>query len=517
MTEGAPVGGADLSRRALLTGGAGALGALRGGAVVAGAIGAAELVTAPYADAASVDPILHLVRRATYGPTNALLAQVERQGRQNWLEHQLHPAKVGDRATTAMLKRWPKLRWPIHKVRHTLRNGDWAVMFDLCDAHITRAAWSNRQLFEVMVDFWSNHLNVTCPSSDVWATRHNYDSHVIRRHALGKFSDLLVASAKSPAMLLYLDNANSSKAAPNENYARELLELHTVGLGYAESDVRSGARLLTGLSVNWDSQEYLYKPEIHATGHVKMLGWSHPNHSASGEAAALSYLRYLAHHPATARRIAEKLAMRFVSDSPPPALVKRLAKVYKSHDTEIRPVLRALFQSHEFKASAGDKLRRPYEDLIATVRALGLRPPSHGTDPMRQLYWLSGSLGQPPMGWHPPNGYADVAAAWSSAGGTLERWNSHVSLAAGWWPNGLRHPKLASRLRPAHPTTYGGLVNAVAAGLALPRPTSTVRSAICTFLDKRPSDRLHSTDAALGWQLPYVFALVLDSPAFVTR
>ena len=115
-------------------------------------------------------------------------------------------------------------------------------MFDLCDAHIARACWSNRQVLEVMVDFWSNHLNVTCPSSDVWGTRHLYDANVIRKHALGRYSDMLVASARHPAMLAYLDNASSEKDAPNENYARELLELHTVGVGagYTEAMVRVG-------------------------------------------------------------------------------------------------------------------------------------------------------------------------------------------------------------------------------------------------------------------------------------
>jgi uncharacterized protein (DUF1800 family) len=520
MTAGAPPVGTGLSRRALLAGGAGSLGAVRTGVLVTsavGALGAAELATAPYAEAARTDPILHLVRRATYGPTPATLAAAHRQGRKHWLEHQLHPAKVNDRAMTSLLRRWPRLNLPAWQVRQVLGNGKWDVMFDLGDATIARAAWSNRQLLEVMVDFWSNHLNVTNPSSDVWATRHLYDRQVIRRYALGKFSDLLVASAKSPAMLLYLDNANSSKQAPNENYARELLELHTVGLHYSESDVKSAARLLTGMSVNWDAQTYEYKPWMHATGRVKVLGWSHPNSSTAGEAAAVAYLRYLAHHPQTARHIAQKLAVRFVSDSPSAGLVTKLAKVYKQHDTDIRAVLRALFLSHEFAASGGQKVRRPYEDLIATLRALGIRPPRTGTTALRELFWLSGSLGQPPMGWHPPNGYPDVAAAWSSAGGTLERWNSHLGLAAGWWPNQLGHPKLASLLRPAHPSTYGALVDAVAAGLALPRPTSTVRAAVCTFLGKRTGDRLHAGDEALGWRLPYVFALVLDSPAFVTR
>src|SRR5215203_725453 len=257
---------------------------------------------------------------------------------------------------------------------------------------------------------------------------------------------------------------------------------------------------------------YLYDTSKHATGAVRVLDFRHSNKSAYGEKAAIAYVRYLAVHPATAKRIARKLAVRFVSDDPPATLVEQLAAVYRRHDTEIAPVLRALFRSRAFKASAGDKVRRPFEDMVATVRALGFRPPAAGTDGVRQLYWLSGSLGQPPLGWHPPDGYPDVAESWRSAGGTLTRWNSHLSLAAGWWPDDLRHPSLESRLQPRRPTTYGALVDAAAKGLALPRPNDAVRHAISRFLDHAPGDRLRPEDEALGWRLPWVFGLLLDSP-----
>ena len=503
---------AALSRRGLLAAGGGLLGAA--------ALGGAGIATAPVAEAATSDPVLHLVRRTTYGATPELLDAVRRKGAHRWLEQQLTPAKVPDAAMTALLKRWPTLTMSPGHLTAKVGRFQWDAMFDLCDAHIARACWSNRQLLEVMVDFWSNHLNVTCPSSDVWATRHLYDSQVIRRHALGKFSDMLVASAKHPAMLAYLDNASSDKDAPNENYARELLELHTVGVGagYTETMVKSAARLLTGLSVEDDgSYRYLYDTSKHATGAVKVLGFSDRNRSTYGEKVVERYLSYLAHHPATARRIARKLAVRFVSDAPPAALVTSLAKVYLKHGTDIRPVLRALFASKAFRTSSGAKVKRPFEDMVATVRALGIRPPASGTDGVRQLYWLSGELGHPPLGWHPPDGYPDVVTAWQSAGGTLARWNSHLGLAAGWWPNDLRHPPLEYRLRPARPRTHGALVDAAAAGLGLPRPTDAVRQAICTFLGEKVSAPLESGDQALGWRLPYVYALLLDSPAAAVR
>ena len=345
-----------LSRRGFLGVGAGLLGA--------GALGAAGVASATVAEAAGGDRVLHLVRRTTYGPTPELLATVRRVGPDAWLERQLHPGKVPDAAMTALLRRWPTLRMTPAQLTARIGKFHWDGMFDLCDAHIARAAWSNRQLFEVMVDFWSNHLNVTCPSSDVWSTRHLYDAQVIRRHALGRFSDMLVASAKHPAMLTYLDNASSDKDAPNENYARELLELHTVGVGagYTEAMVKSAARLLTGLSVDDRTGAYLYDTSKHATGPVRVLGFTDPNRSTYGEKVAVAYLRYLATHPATARHLARKLAVRFVSDTPSAALVAHLAKVYLAHDTAIVPVLRALFRSREFTRSAGDKVKRPFEE-----------------------------------------------------------------------------------------------------------------------------------------------------------
>lgn len=485
---------------------------------VVGAVGALDVVAAPAADAAGSDPVLHLLRRTTYGPTPQLVGTVRRMGRAEWLERQLRPATVADRRMDRLRRRWVTLDYSPGQVRTKVGAFTWEVMYDLCEAHLARAAWSERQLFEVMVDFWSNHLNIPSPSSDVWATRHLFDRDVVRRHALGRFDDMLVASARHPAMLTYLNNADSTKKAPNENYARELLELHTVGAsaGYSETMVRSAAQLLTGLSIDWDSQRYVYDSRAHATGRVKVLGFSHANNSAYGEKSALAMVRYLAHHPATARRIATKLCLRFVSDDPPPALVRRLASVYRARDTDIRPVLRALFRSREFADSAGAKVRRPFEDLVATIRAVQVHPPM-SPDAVRHLMWLSHTVGQPPLGWSRPDGYPDTASAWQSAGSTLARWNSHLAIAQAWWPESFRQPELAALLRPRDPRTYGGLVDAVAAGLAMPKPRPEVRAAVSQFLGYSSVDRLSPTAEAMTWRLPAVFALVLDSPEFARR
>ena len=228
-------------------------------------------------------------------------------------------------------------------------------------------------------------------------------------------------------------------------------------------------------------------------------------------------MNYLAQHPATAKRIAHKLATRFVGDNPPAALVHSLAAIYRHHKTDIRPVLRALFSSKAFHHAEHVKYRTPFEDLVATLRSLRYQPDAVGTEGIRDLQWIAGSLGQPPLGWHAPNGYPrrrpgvgrDVVT-------TLARWNYHLSLAAHWWPDKLRAPE-TRKLLPKHPpATYGGL-DALSHALYVPRLTHDQRAAVTRFVDHAPRDRLHARDEALGWRLPYLAALVLDSPKHAKR
>jgi len=458
--------------------------------------------------------VAHLLRRTTYAATPALTREVERRGTTAWLEDQLHPGRVNDDAMEHLLKRWPRLRWNTWQVREHLQDGGWDVMFDLVDTHIARAIWSKRQLLETMVDFWSNHLNVTCPSSDVWDSRHLFDRDVIRTHALGSFSDMICATGRAPAMLNYLGNAESTGAAPNENWGRELLELHTVGItaGYSQKDVHNSALILTGLSVQPEGGEFEYKPWMHHVGPVKVMGFHSGNHSATkGESVAMDYLRYLAHHPSTARHLATKLAVRFVSDNPPSSLVNRLAATYRHHGTQIVPVLRELFASPEFAHSVNEKVRTPYEDMIATLRVLRIAPPKHGTSAVRELQWLASTVGQPPLGWHAPNGYADTAAAWSSTSATLGKWNAHMGLAGQWWPAGLRFTKLDAFVPKPLPKTHGHLVDSLAAALNVPALNGVQRAALTRFVGSKPGTPLTADDEAVTWRLPYLVALILDS------
>ncbi|MEV6349845.1 DUF1800 domain-containing protein [Actinoplanes sp. NPDC051851] len=503
-----------------------------GGAGAAAGAAAALTTGTPAAAAAasatetliSDDPLLHLLRRATFGPSPASIAEIRRLGAAAWLERQLNPASIGDAAMDAQLARLPLATLTQAEVRARVKSGSlkphsWEPMWQLGFAAVARAAWSERQLFEVMADFWGNHLNVTCPSGDVWDSRTDYDRTVIRKHALGRFADLLKASARHPAMLTYLDNRYSTRLAPNENYGRELLELHTVGLAYAESDVKDAARLLTGLTVDQVTGVYRYDAANHVVGAVTVLGFSHPNTTTTGgEAAALALLDYLAMHPVTARRIVTKLCVRFVADQPPPGLITSLVKVYLDNRSAVVPVLRALFASPEFAASIGAKTRTPLEDLAATVRILGFGPPTGGTKAFESLYWMARNAGQAPLGWGPPNGYPDVAVAWASPSGMLVRWNFHLSIAAGWWPDNLAKPaSTAAGFLKTVPSTYGQLIDATAIrllGIALPARHT---AALAAFYGKTPASQLKSNDPAVGWMYPYLMGMLLNSPTFGLR
>jgi uncharacterized protein (DUF1800 family) len=516
-----------LHRRRLLKGAAAAGAA----ATVAGAGLAAPARAAASTALVSTDPALHLLRRATYGPTPQSIAELRARGPAAWLDRQLNPSAIDDAACDALLRRFEFLAMDIPAVRAAaaagrLRKGSYDAMQQLGHAAVARAAWSRRQLFEVMAEFWSNHLAVTCPFGDAWDSRNDYDRTVVRAHALGRFSEMLRASARHPAMLSYLDNRSSTRTRPNENYARELLELHTVGLVHSEADVQQAARLLTGLTVDKSTGRYRYDAAAHAVGPVQVLGFGHANATqAGGEAAVLALLDHLAVHPATARRIATKLCVRFVSDEPPAALVDRLAGVYLAGKTAIAPVLRELFGSAEFAASVGAKIRTPLEDVAATLRVLGIGaekvdPATNptGTAGLRALYWTLDTLGHAPLRWSQPDGYPDVAAAWASPAGYLGRWNTHLNLAAGWHPKQLTRPaSLLKHLVPTLPATHGGLVDALATRLVGAPLSAPHRAALTAFSGKQPASPLKATDSAVKGNFPYLVALILDSPYFAVR
>jgi uncharacterized protein (DUF1800 family) len=505
---------------------------LRTGAL--GAVGAAGLASAllrtPAADAATRTATasfvprnfaLHLLRRATFGATPAMHKRIAKIGWQAWLDQQLKPHTIADTVVQDIVaQRYPMANWSIPQAMHNLPPFSWDLMMELSDAAVLRAAWSNRQLLEVMVDFWSNHLNVTNPSDGVWPTRQDYDRRVIRAHAFGKFSDMLRASATHPAMMVYLNNAESTKEAPNENYGRELLELHTVGVeaGYNETDMYNSALIMTGFGIDWVKNTFLYDSYEHWTGHVKVMKWTSPNTASNGYKMGLAYVDWLAHHPSTARHLAQKLCTRFVGDVPPGPLVDKLAATYLANDTAIVPVLHALFTSKHFTDSIGAKVQRPFEDVAATIRILGIRPDkAPSVDGLQGLYWMIQGLGHAPMAWAEPNGFPDTADSWRSAGGLVGRWNAHQSLAAHWWPDQLQRPALRGLLPTPLPKTYGAFVDALSARLVFRTLAPVHRDAVLAFIGKPGTAPLKSTDDAVQGRLSYIVSLILDSPYFTIR
>jgi uncharacterized protein (DUF1800 family) len=462
-----------------------------------------------------------LLRRATWGPSPATLAAASRVSLDSWLRAQLSPATLPDPRMDAIAPAWPLLGRTVAQAT-AAAGGVWTgeYLASLVEHTIARSVWSERQLFEQMVYLWSNHLNVSLWGDGVHLSRHSYDA-VVRKHALGRFSDLLVAATTHPAMLRYL-NADSSRAGRvNENLGRELLELHTVGVGnHTEADVKQSALALTGLSIDRTTGEFMWQPKYRYVGPLTVGTWSHPNGSAAdGLAVVRSYLTHLALHPSTARRVATKLAVRFVSDTPPAALVDRLTAVYLSNQSAIVPVLMALFTSKEFRDSAGAKVRTPHEDLAATLRVLKVPAPTVATarSVMQACRWTLDGMGHQPLAWRPPNGYPDVAGPWISPSTMLGRFNMHLSVAAGWWPKFEGYTGPASVLGAPVPATHGELVDAMAARLLVPEPSTTLRTALCAFFEVTPTTAINQWSPMATWRIGHLVALLLDHPSHTIR
>ncbi len=347
-----------------------------------------------------------------------------------------------------------------------MNNPQLVVVDELSEAKLLRAIYSERQLEEVMTDFWFNHFNVFAGKGPERLLLTNYEQEVIRPHALGKFEDLLVATAKSPAMLFYLDNwmsvgpdslqASGAPAPPvvrygpygrprvvrpnpngrrkqssglNENYGRELLELHTLSVngGYSQRDVTEVAKVFTGWTIDrvQDGAAFHYDPRMHEPGPKFVLGH---RIKQKGEDEGREVLHMLATSPQTAHFISLKLAQRFVSDDPPPALVDRMAKTFEKKKGDIREVLLTLFHSPEFWSDQTyrAKVKTPLEFVASAVRATGADV-QDAVPLARQL----NNMGMPLYGAQPPTGYSMKADTWVSSSALLNRMNFALALTAG--------------------------------------------------------------------------------------
>jgi len=282
---------------------------------------------------------------------------------------------------------------------------------------LLRALYSPNQLEEEMTWFWMNHFSVSQQKGPIRAFVGDYEEHAIRPHALGRFRDLLGASARHPAMLVYLDNARNSAGRLNENYARELMELHTLGVdaGYTQRDVEALARILTGWSLDFSGEQpSRFYPRRHEYGAKQFLGTTIQGRGAAELDEALDLL---VRHPATARFVSRKLAMFFVADDPPPALVERMAATFTASGGEIGEVLRTMFVSPEFRASLGTKFKDPLHYTLSALRlALDQRPlPDFQTAVLPVLGALA-RMGEPLYARATPDGYPLTRTDWASPG-----------------------------------------------------------------------------------------------------
>ncbi|HEX6533545.1 MAG TPA: DUF1800 domain-containing protein, partial [Gemmatimonadaceae bacterium] len=443
------------------------------------------------------------IDRLTFGARPGDYERVRAMGVDRWIARQLHPERIPDDATERVLARFPTLSMspaelvdafpPPRGIRAARRRaaraggdggdgGDGAasdargaplsltasdslairearqasrrVIEEPQVAKVARAVASERQLQEVMVDFWENHFNVFAGKGPERYFVASYERDAIRPYALGRFRDLLGAVARSPAMLFYLDNWESSAPAParasraaarrvrggrararglNENYGRELLELHTIGVdgGYTQADVIAAARAFTGWTIRQPRQGggFVFRPAMHDRGEKVFLGHTLP--AGRGIEDGEEVLDILARHPATARFIATKLARRFVSDTPPPALVERAAATFTRTDGDIREVLRTIFTSPEFfsRAAYHGKVKSPFELVVSAARALGAPP-----DTSPRTARMVARLGQPLYEHRDPNGYPETGDAWINTGSILARINFGLAVAAGRLP-----------------------------------------------------------------------------------
>ncbi len=368
------------------------------------------------------------LNRLTFGPRPEERARFGEIGLQGWVEEQLAFESIDDFSCDLRLKSFDTLKMRAHELidlsDKILDDVDLqTVPNELRQATLVRQVYSCRQLFEVMAEFWSDHFNIATVKGDCYYLKTVDDREVIRKHALGSFRDLLWASAHSPAMLVYLDNQVNHKGAPNENYARELMELHSLGVqgGYSQQDVMELARCLTGWGVKehfWTG-DFSFDDGVHDTGEKVVLGTRIP---AGGQDEAESVVEALAKHASTAEFIAAKLARRFLADPPPADIVRRAARAFTQTDGDIRATLRVILL--DGLSVAQPRYKRPVHFVASSLRVLAA-----DTDggPALQDYLLR--MGQLAFNWPTPDGYPDRDAAWQ--GNLMPRWQFAFGLVRG--------------------------------------------------------------------------------------
>jgi uncharacterized protein (DUF1800 family) len=487
----------------------------------------------------SLDQDLHWARRITNGVTIPTVTALKTVGRERYLEQQLTVRP--DPVVAGVAERYPLLAQTPTQLKRLFDGNDqkpdnekldyMATEDQLVEMKIIRSVWSTNQLFEKVHDVWTAFVHVPVGEKTRLLTA-DYDRTVVRKHTFGRFVDMLQAAIFHPAMLVYLDQPESNgnrkgedgRLAINENLGRELLELFSVGsldpiTGKANYDGRldvvQSAYALTGLTVDRETLTMKFDPDMRYRGALKVMGWRNANTDpARGTAVIHSLINYLAMHPATAKHIAEQFARHFVSDTPRPELITKLAAEYTRARTDIKPMLRALFRSEDFRKSVGQKYRTGWEYLAATLRssgavldagAEGAIDERRGTfQGVRDLRYFVEQSGGGPHGRATPDGQPDFEAAWLSGKGMLDKWNANGILANGEW-KGIRMPSEATLIGRA--STQSQLVSGLARRLTGQALQPGFVTAVHQFIGSAPT-----TPAMQVRNVPSVVRTVLSTP-----
>jgi|CXWL01.1.fsa_nt_gi hypothetical protein len=400
--------------------------ALLGGSLLSALF--SENVQAEESSSRAISPERWLVNRLTYGPSTFDFNKADTLGYQGYLDFELDYASINDyTAVEQRLSLYAILQMAPHQIAGITQ--PYYINEQLYDATLLRAIFSKRQLFQRMVEFWTDHFNIDLTKNYCPWLKMLDDRNVIRVHALGRFRDLLGASAHSPAMLDYLDNFQSIKGNPNENYARELLELHTLGVdgGYTQQDVVEVARCLTGWGYHpyfptvAPAFEFRYRDTDHDKDPKTVLGQSIPANGGANDVELV--LDILCAHPSTANFISKKLCKFFYSEDPPQSLVNAVAATFTATDGDIKAMVRTLFMTAD-PGNAPLKFKRPFHLFISSLRATAATIGS--TVATRNSMSNAGHL---PFLWPRPDGYADQFTKWSDL--LLPRWNFGASIVAG--------------------------------------------------------------------------------------
>ncbi|GMV33758.1 MAG: DUF1800 domain-containing protein [Chloroflexi bacterium CFX1] len=421
--------------------------------------------------------------------------------------------------------------------------------YELADATLLRAVYSKKQLAELLADFWHNHFNVYFWQDDGVPLLVSYNRDVLRKHMLGNFRQMLEAVAKHPSMLYYLNQNNSNDAGPNENFARELFELHTLGaenylgvrdpnsvekdangiaVGYVDNDVYEAARCLTGWRVDddlgdWEdgvekTGNFLYYKPWHDRFNKLILGQYIPADQEDLKDGH-DVLDLLASHPGTARFICRKLCRRFISDAPPESIVQAAADTFLQHKDapdQLRRVMETILLSAEFKAGWGGKVKRPLEAVVSMMRALNsefIRPPGG-------VRWMLDMMGQALFGRRPPDGYPDTREAWMNSMSLLYRWNFAVGLTENWMDEDDTGYKIFSDVftqTPAEMRTASSLADYwIQRILNRSLPESGRNAVVAVMAQEYAPDETLSEDHA-RYALPAMIETILMSPEFQWR